>query len=55
MKTKLTQEQADNLEKAIYLLLMQNPEFDFGDMTNCMESANFLVKEWAKKNNIKLP
>lgn len=55
MQTELTQEQTDNLEKAIYLSLMQNPKFGMAEMPLCMEEAGNIVSKWAKENNIKLP
>ena len=55
MKTELNQKQVDSLEKAIYLTLMQNPEFGMEQMPLCMEEAGNIVSKWAKENDVKIP
>jgi hypothetical protein len=48
----ITQEQANKLKGSIYALLMDAPDMDMGDMTNCMETAEILVNEWIVSNDI---
>jgi len=48
----ITHEQANKLKGSIYALLMDAPDMDMGDMTNCLETAELLVNEWIESNNI---
>jgi hypothetical protein len=48
----ITKEQANKLKGSIYAMLMDAPDMDMGDMTNCMEAAELLVNEWIELNNI---
>jgi hypothetical protein len=48
----ITQEQVNKLKGTIYALLMDAPDMDMGDMTNCLETAELLVNEWIESNNI---
>lgn len=51
-KTILPDRLRESLEKKIYDLLMESDNMDMGEMGNCRESAEALVREWAEENNI---
>jgi hypothetical protein len=50
----LTQGQFIGLVQGIYDQLMSNPEMGMGDMGDCMEAAEDLVRNWAHSNGIEI-
>lgn len=55
-KSVITATQYDSLKNAIYNALLDSTEtedgFDMGEMGNCMDAADLLIKEWMSKEGV---
>jgi hypothetical protein len=52
--TIITNEQYNSLVQAIYDELMSNPDFGFGEMGDCKDSATRVVDDWLELNKIEI-
>lgn len=54
---QITEQQHENLIDRIYKVLISHPDFDNGDIQdiqNCSATANDIVNDWEKENNIEV-
>jgi hypothetical protein len=51
---KLYNAQLESLKKIIYEHFKSQPDVEIGDLQNCMEEADYIVREWKMKHNIEV-
>ena len=51
---KLYNGQLESLKKIIYEHFKSQPDVEIGDLQNCMEEADYIVREWKMKHNIEV-
>lgn len=51
---QITKQQYDSLKKKIYDTLMAMPDMGLGEAGEAMETAETLIDDWMKENNIEL-
>jgi hypothetical protein len=51
---KLYNGQLHSLKKIIYEHFKSQPDVEIGDLQNCMEEADYIVREWRMKCNIEV-
>ncbi len=50
----LTREQYNLLENEIFQSLIANPDFGMGEVNDCHEEAERIIREWTEKANIQI-
>lgn len=51
---KLYNGQLESLKKIIYEHFKSQPNVEIGDLNNCVEEADYIVREWKMKHNIEV-
>ena len=51
---KLSNAQVYSLKKIIYEHFQSQPDVEIGDLQNCMEEADYIVREWIMTANIEV-
>ena len=51
---KLYNGQLESLKKIIYEHFKSQPDVEIGDLQNCIEEADYIVREWMMTANIEI-